>query len=388
MRDNNYSDNATIVRLSPSENQTMEVATFEEAFGEHSNLHGKGRARRAKRKAARQANRQKKRMTRIQNRQVRKSTRKANRQANKQHRVESRLTRKATRKASRNTGEDETDTPADQEDETASTPDASGQTQDATNDLDTPSKSSTDDGSEQSEAPAEEGSDSPDESDQSGQDESNDSGEEEPDYGFSGEEAESSFNSEINDDGAPRQMQIHPAVMDTARKIVWNEQLVSNLEGQLGQGGNDNEIHGHIQNRQDRIEKLESMLGDYSEATGKHSAARAAKKAARKELHAAKAARKGKGKKPQKGTPVAESLHPDISQDEISIPAEETESGADGTGSDLLSSENPNQVSETRKVELTSNASGPLSTIDWKTVGITAGVVAGILILLKVTKVL
>jgi hypothetical protein len=139
------------------------------------------------------------------------------------------------------------------------------------------------------------------------------------------------------------------------------------------------------------------MLGDYSEARGgkgRSKEVRAAKKAAKSEL---KASRKGKGlaqkiaqKAAPKATPVAESLNPEISEDEISIPAEETEQFVGGTGSGTMDSNqaNPQNVAVTRTVELTSNASGPLAQIDLKTAAITVGAAIGVLLLLRATKVL
>ena len=77
--------NSTIVKLSPS-SKLVGVATFEEAFGEHSELRGKGRARR-----------QEKKITKIANRGKRKSAR----QDVRSQQQEARQTRKDTRKTRR-----------------------------------------------------------------------------------------------------------------------------------------------------------------------------------------------------------------------------------------------------------------------------------------------
>lgn len=81
---------ATIVKLGPSD-KLVGVVTFEEAFGEHSELRGRGRARR-----------QKKRLKRISDRAERKRARQAMRkeqQASRQERKDIRKTRRVARKS-------------------------------------------------------------------------------------------------------------------------------------------------------------------------------------------------------------------------------------------------------------------------------------------------
>jgi hypothetical protein len=81
----------TIVTLAPrKEGDTLEVATFEEAFGEFSELRGRGRARRHKR-----------RMERQQNRIARRRARKKARQEMRSEQQEARQSRKDTRKSRR-----------------------------------------------------------------------------------------------------------------------------------------------------------------------------------------------------------------------------------------------------------------------------------------------
>ncbi len=79
-------ENATIVRLSPSTNP-VQIVDFMDAFGEHSELRGKGRARR-------QARRQTRRKKRISDRIERKSMKQEARQARKDVRKTRRLARK------------------------------------------------------------------------------------------------------------------------------------------------------------------------------------------------------------------------------------------------------------------------------------------------------
>lgn len=90
-------ENAVVVTLSPSTDPTPDVATFEQAFGEHSELFGKMKAKAAKRKDARQA----KKMKRIENRGKRKAARqsiRAQQQEARQTRKDVRKTRKVARK--------------------------------------------------------------------------------------------------------------------------------------------------------------------------------------------------------------------------------------------------------------------------------------------------
>jgi hypothetical protein len=86
-------ENARIIKLDMP--LTVTTSTFGEAFGEYSELKGRGRARRAARKADRQEKRQTKRMTRISNRAERKGARQDMRAAQQ----EARQTRKDTRKS-------------------------------------------------------------------------------------------------------------------------------------------------------------------------------------------------------------------------------------------------------------------------------------------------
>ncbi len=79
-------ENATIVRLSPSTNP-VQIVDFMDAFGEHSELRGKGRARR-------QARRQARRKKRISDRIERKSMKQEARQNRKDVRKTRRLARK------------------------------------------------------------------------------------------------------------------------------------------------------------------------------------------------------------------------------------------------------------------------------------------------------
>ncbi len=396
-----YSD-ARIVRLAPSNDSgPVEVATFAEAFGAHSNLKGKGRARRAKRKASRQANRQTKRMTRIQNRQERKVARKTNRQANKQQRVEARatkkatrqdarLTRKAQRKESRGGGEEDEVVPPEDQMQSETPMESSGAEEQVSQE-----SAESPDQSSQSASPDEEGEV---ETVEETEEWSPEDGEDE-DAQFAGEESNSAFNNEVSD----HRPQIHPKVQDLANKIVWREELVSRLEGRMGKGEDDARLQMEIDASNGRIEQMESMLGQYSEARGGRGGFKAAVKSvaaaksnAKQNLTAAKSRRSEKkagrvekrmARKAGRGalpTP-ADSLQPT----EPDMGSEEATEFAGGTGSGISQDQaNPQAIANSQTVELTSNASGPLASFDWKTALVAAGVVAGVIIVLKATKVI
>ncbi len=105
---------------------TVTTSTFGEAFGEYSELKGRGRARRAARKADRQEKRQTKRMTRISNRAERKGARqdmRAAQQEARQMRKDTRKSRKVARdemgaeneEAPESAGDEEQGQPTEQE---------------------------------------------------------------------------------------------------------------------------------------------------------------------------------------------------------------------------------------------------------------------------------
>ncbi len=96
----------TIVRLAPSD-RLVSVSTFEEAFGEHSEFHGRGRARR-----------QKRRLDRIKNRAERKRARQTMR-AEQQEARQSRKDTRKKRRVSRKAMGDEAEAEEPEEEETA-----------------------------------------------------------------------------------------------------------------------------------------------------------------------------------------------------------------------------------------------------------------------------
>ena len=114
-------ENATIITLEPVSDP--QSATFEEAFGEYSNLFGKkARARRSKRKASRREDRAKKRTARREARNANKAeriamrderkrlktdTRQQRREDRKRNRQENRIARRADRKRARQDMRDE-----------------------------------------------------------------------------------------------------------------------------------------------------------------------------------------------------------------------------------------------------------------------------------------
>lgn len=334
-----YDNQPTIITLSPNKNSdnTIQAVSFEEAFGEHSNLFGKGRARRA----ARKARRQQKRVTRVQARGAKKAARRANKLAKvqdrtlrKQTRVEGRVARKMTRKQGRidkraigqdpqDQGEyqdpdlyqDDTQTGTDSVSDTSydSAPQGSGDAGYSSED----DNGMADVGPElnpdgEGEEYAEEGYDDEEagyEGEEGGEEESEfegeDSGFDGDDSGFDGDDSafdgndDSQFlgeeaNSEFANENAA-QKPINPKVKKLAQAIEVQGYIIHCLTNRLGKGGNDEAINERLAEHKTKLQNLMNAVQSYSEARGggRHAAARQAKrevhqarKAARKDLHA------------------------------------------------------------------------------------------------------
>lgn len=339
---------ATIVKLQPGHNIDS-VMTFEEAFGEHSNLFGKGRARRAKRKAQRQANRQKKRMTRIQNRGQRQAARRAN--------------RAAKHGGSDDSSQDDQLQPLDQTAGTA----ADTSTDAASNDTasaapqDNSGAQASDGSVPQDSAPIERDNAEDANGDISdpyaAQDDGSDdsAGGDADDAGIDGyqdsfDAAMSSFTGDVHDlsannffefegqDGQKVRERIHPKVRETARKVEWNKEMVQRLESKLPQDSNlideqdeaiselINKITDHKSRAMDLEDKLSFYIDD-SSADGIHrkrsSEVNAATREARKQrmgVHmSSKQANKMKGKDL---TEIEQGLDPETTPSQITIPAQ------------------------------------------------------------------
>lgn len=347
-----------IVRLADDSTVTgVQASSFEEAFG-YSEFGGRGRARRTKRKADKQA----KRMTRIQNKVARKTAKKVGRQqvktakimakgAKKDARLGSRLGRKTLRKASRGSAEDEI---PEMEDEALTMedtqPELYGQDESTQTESSDNTETSEDAGNGEEEQSDEQSPSLDDvnlEEDDSNEDDGPD---EDGEALFNGEEKESSFNAESTNSATI--VKIGPAVMDKARRLVWNQMMEYRLQNKMSNAeGDPMELQVSLDSVQSRIGQLNQELEDYSQARGKSASVaraakkevKAAKKAARQEAKAARQSAKVEKKAvrvenrmAKKAGPrpvdVAPDLNAEMSEDSIEVPAAEQESGFDGDG--------------------------------------------------------
>lgn len=223
---------------------------------------------------------------------------------------------------------------------------------------------------------AEEGDDSlgmEDEGDVIGEDDNYDE-----EAGFDGTMEEDSF-SEFE---SKVPVKVSPEVQDIADKIEWHREAISRKRVQIAQNRARNidstEIMRDIDGRLQRIAELKSALKNYQDFTGPYSSAdgnpNAKKKRAMEVLASLKAAKQkrmeiGRGPKKIKKTPVAASLKAEISKQKIVIPASEPNSEATG----LIGIDDSADVGRAPVREITLNASGPASTINWKGVAIGTG---------------
>ena len=392
----------TIITLTPrqSSDNTVSVATFEEAFGEFSQAKGRGRARRQKRRMARINNRNERRSTRQEGRLTRKTNRKVGRQQMKtavvnerQGRKDLRKSRKVARKAM-----------GDEEDQT--TDDGSqatdGGSEDQSQDMNyetQPQDQSQDAGyTEQSDDQSQDDGSADDQSqdDGSADDQSQDDGSEYPSDEESGADgakckkekpatdvdggydefygAEDTFSSELggaedyflNADG--QSQKINPKVREITKKIEWNKELVSRLGLKLKKETDEarkRHITAKIEKHTARIKMLEDSLQGYASAKGhsKHEknrrleiakASSLAKKDRAKVAIAGRPARELVRHAQHGGdeTPVDAELNPVISKKRIEIPAEQS-GGVDGqTGLIGIDDKNDFDAPETRKFDL------------------------------------
>jgi hypothetical protein len=427
----------TIITLGPLNDggNPVSVTTFEEAFGEYSELRGRGRARRAKRKADRQAKRQQKRMTRITNRGIRKSARqdiRAQQQEARQVRKDTRKSRRVNRKAMGDT-EEEMDNQTATETGQDQGQGGGGGSQDQGGGGGFQDQGGgggfQDQGNGEGESQTTEDSNvqyAEQEADQ-GSYEEPEQGEAEGDGEADGvmAEDESGFGGELNPGKA-----VHPKVRECAKKIEWNKELIARLELRkkrlklLLQNETSVDkiskinieigtIDVQMASRAKRIADLENMLSEYSSASGRRNAprrnaeVRQAKKVARQErakvsiqkvaqrtpvgriaskVQARKMARHGGSE-----TPVESDLNPEIEENRIEVPAQGTgnadENNFDGigtaTGRGLIAMDEANDYDtpETRIIELKSNASGSTTDKSKRNKQILIGVGLGVLVI-------
>ena len=401
-----------IITLSPRKDSdnTITVATFEEAFGEFSEFKGRARARRQKRKR-----------TRIARKTERKQAKQQMRTATMQSKQARKMGRKQNKVARKQLGQEEED-PIEQGsadpnagyvDTTATDPNA-GYVED-------PNAGYVDEGGGYAPEPvggelapeeyAEESTEDYGGGDEYAEEFEGADGDntDNDDYDYTADAdnkidlgAEDYF---INVDG--KKQKIHPSVKDIAKKIEWNKELLSRLQLKLQNAKTDAEkeqLNASIKKRQGRIGELEAKLEGYSSARGKGKAernsrreVRKAKVVARKERVRAtkvgkkvgKMAKKIAKKMPMGGgvggdggseTPVDRELNPEMGNNSIEIPASEQGSGADGQ-SGLIGMDNINDFDapEVREydVKFASVEGDKAKKINWKpiVIGVAVGVV-------------
>ncbi len=324
---------ATIVKLSPS-TEPIGVVSFEQAFGEHSEFKGRGRARRQKRRQAR-------RLKRIHDRQERQNLRQ-----------EGRLARKKRRKDAKNDGDEDEEAPAEE----GAAPEEGA-----------PEEESQDQGQDPA---AEEGQDpAADEAESfDGDYDSADGDYDSADGDY--DSADGDYDSAEGDpdqSGAigPMKKKLHPEIKELSKKIVWNKEAIRRhknkkrkYEADFKRVGENNKNNTHapqlskirkviqvedmeIQKHEDRLKQLQDLM---KTKFHKHPHVKHALK------HAHGLLRKHKEKKASfddqskvQETLIDKSLDPSITTDKIEIPAQpvmrtvELSSSADGLGDKIKS---------------------------------------------------
>ncbi len=268
---------ARVITLEP--NQEVDAVSFEEAFGGHSELRGRGRARRHKRK-----------MERIKNRGEEQEGRQANRQGKKNRRVQGKMGRKAM-KGQANRDEQMADAETDQSVEAMQPQEDQGYS--------TPS----DDSNEQSGGSYEqESAEAPEELTQ----ESDESGDESSfDAETSGEQ--SSFDAETSEaagNGKSRadKIEFHKRGIEVFGKKI------ADLRAAMQSGKLPS----------DKVARSAKMLREFSDKL-KRSKERLAQLESSREEHSNRGLHKGQRR--EKTTPVQASLHADLAPQKIVVPA-------------------------------------------------------------------
>ena len=424
----------TIVTLAPLDGQSGGVTTvisssFEEAFGEFSEMRGRGRKRRNNRKTERQQNRIGRRKLRKKSRQEIRDDQMESRQGRKTHKRGHKLRRKSM--GDQEHGDEQR--PDEQPSESRPSEEGySSNSQEQSNEPTQSTSQESDSSQEQQGYEENQGQSSDDyQSDDSQNDDSQDSGSQDEeqssdssDSGFDGIMGAEDRFSEMNDEGKIR---VHPSVKDTAKKIEWNKEKISRLrkrseylktqlsternqvvKSQMNReiGDVSREAKEHI----DRVHELESKLtkytnfeGEFSGADGQFSEVRGGKHGkgshlikgrhrevskARKEaqhertqitkdkIAAIKNKRHPHGNKNHGGceTPVEGALAPEMSEQRIEVPAV---SNFYGTGLNGIDLQDDYDAPPARVFELKSNADGdkPVAKkLNYKAIAIGVGV--------------
>lgn len=335
-----------IVTLAPSD--TITAVSFEDAFGEHSEFKGRGRARR-----------QKRRMDRIAKKAERKKAKRAMRTAAMQERQERRKLRKTARVERRQIGQ-EAEPTADE----ILTSEAPEET------LNQESDSVADNQGEGGGTGSSIVPEAEQEAEQEYEEESEDAGEE--DAGFDG-----TLSAEGSGDVSKN---VNAKVRELTRKVEWNKELVSRLKGQRGRLQNAGASTGDVDSKiAERTRRVNDLLKELS-SMPKEEVINGFKIARTQRLQTRKTVSDGGSE-----TPVASSLNPEFAEQKIVVPG--ASSSAEGTGYTSL---DDYDAPELKTFELKSNAEGAGKAkmkIDWNMVAIGAAVaVAGIFVYNKYLK--
>jgi len=330
--------NATIVRLSPStggDNQ-ISVVSFEEAFGEHSELHGRGRDRRQSRKMDRIAKKTDRKVARQGVKTAKKAAkqdRRAQQQEARQTRKDTRVTRRMDRKSLRQESRQKPESPPEEEVTTEE------ETQDvATQDSADQPQSDSGQGEYSSDEAAVMDQFAPD----NGEDEQDDSSD-----SFDGDADSNAFTHDA--DGTS--VSVDPAIADITKKIVWNQEAKRrvqkqkyDLDKQRAANKNNGRALSHITSQMadldmtigkhdDRIDELNRQLKTY----GDHPHVGRGFHKAETELQKAKEVKSTSDDSAKiKDTIVSKGLDPQFGENRIDIPAYpalneiEVQSNADG----------------------------------------------------------
>ena len=395
---------ATIITLEPE--VQIEGVSFEEAFGESSELKGRGRERRRKR-------RQERRMKRIRDRQERKRAR----QEMRGEQQEARQLRKDKRKSRRVARKAMGDEPESEEQGEGGSGDGEGQGDGGSPPINQEGDSTQDNqGGGQGEYQGEGGGYSSDDEGQNpeGADAVVDSetGESDEESGFTGD---SNFDGEImmspedaewNEyfSSAEGFSKINPKVKRLALLIEKEKHFIGVLNKKLDkfsrskmQGSNRAVavLRKRLAHHTARLKRMEMQLASYSKFDGDYSEARGGRRAvARKKAEVRRAKKEARKLRKQairsrrRGTDVESDLNPELSEQRIEVPAES--SNFNGTGLIGLDEQGDVDAPETRKFDLIfSNAEGDEAKKKKRNkiiIGVSIGLAVGVLAIILIKK--
>lgn len=341
-----------IVKLSPS-TESVKVATFEEAFGEHSEWRGHGRARRQKRAKDRIAKRRERKQLRQQMR--------SEQQEARQQRKDTRHSRKKSREDADNveTPSDE-QTPTGQETAGAPQPDQTGGNQggaegapDSVLQQGGGDSGGSDLGNQavsQGESLANEGGGTGNvdmgESETSNVQQSETENLDESSEGFNGGQSNphATFdNIEFSNAEGEAKMKVHPHIQDVAHKIAWNSEMIKKLSNRNNKLQSEFKHAGDTQNRgalagikakidenkakiethKERIAELKSGLHKEHGKNHPHipHALKNAHEKIQKHIESKKIEKESAKNKKHIATEVSHDLHPKFSHQKIVVPA-------------------------------------------------------------------